>query len=192
MGIFYKGNEDEELEKLSEERGLIQFYSGMGKGKTTAAVGQAVRFAGSGGKVLFTQFLKDGSSSEIPVLKSIPNIEVFSLTEKMKFSSEMTPEEKKIAREKNTAYLKEIIRRVEEGDYGLLVLDEVSQACFVELLDKNVLYDFLEHKPRKLEIAMTGRDPMGRLVELSDYITVIMKMRHPYDKGVPARKGIEF
>lgn len=192
MGIFYKGNDDEELEKLSRERGLIQFYSGMGKGKTTAAIGQAIRFAGSGGKVLFTQFLKDGSSSEIPVLKSIPNIEVFSLTEKMKFSSEMTPEEKEIAREKNNAYLREIIKRVEEGDYGLLVLDEVSQACFVELLDEKILYDFLENKPRKLEIALTGRDPMGRLVELADYITVIMKMRHPYDKGVPARKGIEY
>ncbi len=191
MGIFYSGN-DEELEKTSRKRGLIQFYSGMGKGKTTAAIGQAIRFAGSGGKVLFTQFLKDGSSSEIPVLKSIPDIEVFSLTGKMKFSSEMTPEEKEIAREKNNAYLKEIIKRVEEGDYGLLVLDEVSQACFVELLDAEVLYDFLEHKPEKLEIAMTGRDPMGRLVELSDYITVIMKMRHPYDKGVPAREGIEY
>ena len=84
--------------------GLIHFYTGYGKGKTTAAIGQAVRFAGSGGKVLFTQFMKDGTSSEIAALKAIPNMEVFSMTENLGFTFRMSEEERKAAFEKNMDY----------------------------------------------------------------------------------------
>ncbi len=172
--------------------GLIHFYTGFGKGKTTSAIGQAVRFAGSGGRVLFTQFMKDGTSSEIAALKMIPNMEVFSMTEKLGFTFRMSEEERQEAFEKNMAYLREIRKRIEKGDYGMLVLDEAAEAVRKDVLDDKALYDLLINKPKKLEVVVTGHVGVRSVMETADYITVALKMRHPYDDGVPARKGVEY
>lgn len=171
--------------------GLIHLYEGDGKGKTTAAVGLSVRCAGNGGSVLFTQFLKDGTSGEISVLKKIPQITVFSATEKFGFTFRMTEEEKKAAVAYYTNYLKEIGQLVRKEHYDLLVLDEAVGACSSGMIKEEELLSFLDHRPDGLEVVLTGRNPSAALRERSDYDSEIRKEKHPFDRGITGRDGIE-
>lgn len=172
--------------------GCIHIYTGDGKGKTTAAVGLAVRFAGNGGRVLFSQFLKDGSSSEIRVLKQIPGITVSSFTENLGFSFRMSEEEKQHARDCWSDYLNQVLTEAIEQKAGLLVLDEILAAYRLEFVDRERLLTFLRERPENLEVVLTGRDPAPELAELADYISDIRNVRHPFDDGIAARAGIEY
>ena len=145
--------------------GLIHVYEGDGKGKTTAAVGLAVRCAGSGRKVLFSQFLKSDTSNELKVLRNIANIEVYTKKIKVGFTFNMTDEEK--------------------------VIDEIIDAYNLNMVEHDVLTDFLESRPKNLEVVMTGRNPKDEIAELADYLTHFEKVKHPFDKGIRARVGIE-
>ena len=120
-------------------KGLVHLYEGDGKGKTTAAVGLSVRFAGHGKKVLFTQFLKDGSSGEISVLEKVDGITVFSFKQKFGFTFCMTEEEKKEAGKAYSRYFDEIVKKLTEWDFALLVLDEVIDACNSGILPEEIL-----------------------------------------------------
>ena len=180
------------MSRRNEKKGYIHIYFGDGKGKTTEAVGLSVRFAGSGGKVLFTQFLKDGSSSELGMLKLLTGIRVFSFTERLGFSFHMNEQQKKEAAVKYTAYLRQIIEMVSGGEYGMLVMDEAVGAYGLNFIDHEMLLDFLKNRPQFLEVVLTGRNPAPELVELADYMSEICKRRHPFDQGVPARRGVEF
>lgn len=171
--------------------GLIHLYEGDGKGKTTAAVGLCIRCAGNGGRVLFTQFLKDGTSGEVSVLKSIAQITVLSATRKFGFTFRMTEAEKKEAAVYYTGYLKEIEAEVQKAHYDLLVLDEVIGACNSKMIKEEALLDFLRRKPEDLEVVLTGRNPSGAIREQCDYDSEIQKKKHPFDRGVGARDGIE-
>lgn len=171
--------------------GLIHIYWGEGKGKTSAALGLALRAAGAGIKVLFVQFLKDGSSSEIALLERL-GIETACCPDIQKFVFQMTEEERLQAGEEYSRLLTAAISRCREADMGLLVLDEVIPACNLGLVSETALADFLRSKPRELEVALTGREPSPALLELADYVTEMKKLRHPYDRGIQARKGIEF
>lgn len=173
-------------------RSCIHIYTGDGKGKTSAAVGLAVRHAGQGGKVLFAQFLKDGSSGEIEVLKKIPGITVFPCTEKFGFSFLMSEEEKKEAIACYTGYLQEVLGKAVFEEYTLLILDEAVAAYNLQFYNTQSLLDFLKSKPETLEVVLTGRNPADELVELADYVSEIQKIKHPFDAGLPARKGIEW
>ena len=172
--------------------GLIHIYTGDGKGKTTAACGLAVRFAGTGKRVLFAQMLKDGSSGEIKVLRQIDGIDVDICKECFGFSFSMTDEVRKKAEETYSAYLAHVLKRAESGAYGLLVLDEILSAYNLNFIDREMLLSFLRQKPDALEVVLTGRDPADELAELADYISEIRKIRHPYDEGILAREGIEY
>lgn len=171
--------------------GLIHCYTGDGKGKTTAAVGLAVRAAGSGMKVLFTQFLKDGSSGEIKVLSAVPGIRCYPCPKHFGFFRDMTDSQKKEAEETYRNYFSEAVQLAADGAYDVLVLDELMAAYDLKLLDRERVLSFLKTKPEKLEIIMTGRNMPDELASLCDYITECRKIRHPYDRGIPARKGIE-
>lgn len=173
------------------ETGLIHIYEGDGKGKTTAAIGLAVRVAGAGGNVLFTQFLKDGTSSEISVLNKIKGMEVYSCTEKLGFVFRMNKEEKAAAAKVYDRYFEEIKKRLLKLDYHLLVLDEVLDACSTGILQEQKLYTFLMAKQPHLEVVMTGHSCTERLEQLADYYSKITKVHHPYDRGIKARMGIE-
>ena len=174
------------------ETGLIHIYCGEGKGKTTAAVGLAVRHAGFGGKVVLAQFLKDGTSSECRALSKLENVTMLAANPCGKFSFQMTEEEKQ---ECGAA-----IRRTFAAATGfavregatLLVLDEVCAAVSGGFLSEEELIAFLDGKPDDLEVVLTGRNPSEGLQARADYITEMVKRRHPFDKGVGARKGIEF
>ncbi len=171
--------------------GLIHIYTGDGKGKTTAAVGLSVRFAGHGGRVCFGQFLKDGSSGEIAVLRMIPGISVCSNEESFGFSFAMDDETKERARKSYSDYLELLLAKAADPSCGLLILDEVISAYNLHFIDRDRLLGFLRNKPEELEVVLTGRDPAKELVELADYVSEIRKIKHPYDRRIPAREGIE-
>ena len=170
--------------------GLIHIYCGDGKGKTTAALGLALRAAGSGKSVLLLQFFKDGKSSEFAALSHVPGIEVVPQTRAFGFSWTLSAEEKKAAGEYYSGLLEDAFRRAAE--YGLLVLDEAMSACATGMIDETRLLELLREKPEGLEIVLTGRNPSKNLVDASDYVTEMKKIRHPYERGIAARKGIEY
>lgn len=171
--------------------GLIHIYTGTGKGKTTAAAGLSVRFAGSGGRVLFTQFLKNDNSSEVAVLRQIRNIVFLPSDACFGFTRSMTPEIKENARNHYNNYFTKIIGKASSGNYGLLVLDEIIAADNAGLIEHGRLIDFLENRPYNLEVVLTGRSPSQDLQDIADYISDIVKVKHPFDKGISARMGIE-
>ena len=171
--------------------GLIHLYCGDGKGKTTASVGLSVRCAGAGGRVIFTQFFKDGTSSELRVLETIPGVRVLVCPRKYGFFKRMNEEQRAAAREDFTALLRSALSAAREGA-ELLVLDEAVSACNHGVIPEAELLDFLRHRPEGLEVAVTGRNPSEALMARADYITEMVKRRHPFDRGVAARKGVEF
>jgi cob(I)alamin adenosyltransferase len=171
--------------------GLIHIYEGDGKGKTTTAIGLSIRCAGSGGRVLFSQFLKDDSSSEKNILMKLENIEYRAVPENFGFVFQMTPEAKQRAKEAYNGLLISVIEAVSQGDYRMLILDEIIDAYHTDLIDQPLLLDFLKDKPEQLEVIMTGRDADELLLEQAHYVSDIRKVKHPYDCGIPARIGIE-
>lgn len=171
--------------------GLIHIYCGDGKGKTTCSVGLTVRAIGFGLKVLFMQFLKDGSSNELKVLRTLDNLEIVGTKPIKKFTFQMTEEEKQITRDENKEQFKAVEERVRSEDFDMLVVDECLGSIEAGVLDENVILDFLKTKPEHLEVVLTGRVPSEEMMEIADYVSRIEKVKHPYDKGIPARKGIE-
>lgn len=170
--------------------GKIHLYCGDGTGKTTAAVGLAVRAAGAGNRVLVTQFFKDGSSSEIPVLTGIENIQVIHRNTVRGFYSRMTEEERAVAARDYTEHFQKICKMARNVD--VLILDEMVSACNHAVVPEDEVIHFLEGSPENLEVILTGRNPSHRLLELADYVTRMEKVKHPFDQGLSARKGIEY
>lgn len=178
-------------DKIRTGTGLIHLYSGDGKGKTTTGMGLCVRAAGYGYKVLIYQFMKNNSTSERSAMKRIPGITFIDGLEHEKFSFLLTPEEKEERREFYNQQLRKVTQTACEEDYDVLFLDEAVYAVGAGLLDEDLLVDFLESKPDKLEVILTGQKPGQRLCEICDYHSEIRKVKHPFDHEQPARKGIE-
>ena len=172
------------------DTGRIHIYFGDGKGKTTAAVGQAVRAAGYGFRVLFFQFLKDTFSNERKILEQISNITCLPGREQVKFVSRMNGDEKAELLHYNNKALDEIVKFC--SPFDLLVMDEALCAVGLKVLSEEKLISFLKHKPRGLEIVLTGHQASDRMKEIADYATEMHKIKHPYDLGKLAREGIEF
>ena len=170
--------------------GLIHIYCGDGKGKTTAAMGLAIRAAGSGRRVLILQFLKDGRSSEFASIAHVPNIEVVPQTKRFGFTWTLSEEEKAQARDYCSALLEDAFARA--GDFDLLVLDEAVGACASGMIGEVRLLALLEARPAELEVVLTGRGPSQALLDAAGYVTEMVKRKHPFDQGTPAREGIEF
>ena len=174
------------------DTGLIHMYFGDGKGKTTAAIGLAVRAAGCGKQVVFAQFLKGRQTGEITLLKNI-GIKVIRSEKDMGFCFNMTDGQIETWRTEQSRLLDEIRGAVSGSEaVGLLVLDEALNAIDRELLDEEALKEFVLRKPEGLEIVLTGRPAPGWLMERADYVTEMKKHRHPFDKGIKARKSIEY
>ena len=174
------------------EYGLIHIYCGDGKGKTTAATGLAVRAAGRGKRVVIARFLKTDDSGEVPVLKQIPGITVIPCTKTFGFYFRMTEEQKKEAAVYYSGLLEQAWQTAKEQKAGLLVLDEIMAVMKYEIISVDEMLEFLKNISEEVEVVLTGRNPAPRLVEAADYVSEIRKIKHPYDKGVTARKGIEF
>ncbi|MBR2716414.1 MAG: cob(I)yrinic acid a,c-diamide adenosyltransferase [Oscillospiraceae bacterium] len=170
--------------------GLIHIYCGNGKGKTTAAAGLALRAAGAGKRVLFAQFLKDGSSSEISVLRQLDGVTVRHCDTARGWFRTLSGREQDRARRDYNAFLEELI--AEAGRFDLLVLDEAAAACRYGAVEERSLLTFLREKPEALEVVLTGREPPESLLSAADYVTEMRKIKHPFDRGIPAREGVEF
>lgn len=170
---------------------MIQVYSGDGKGKTSAAIGAAVRMAGSGGKVIFTQFLKSGDSSEIQILNHIDKIAVLLPEPVSKFVFQMNAEEKEEARKKVLQHFNriQILAGTEKCD--MLVLDEILTACELNMLDTEEVLSFLKKCGENMEVILTGHKQFPDILDVADYVSEIRKIKHPFDRGISARKGIE-
>ncbi|MFO7637650.1 MAG: cob(I)yrinic acid a,c-diamide adenosyltransferase [Clostridia bacterium] len=173
------------------ETGLIHIYCGDGKGKTTAAVGLGVRCLGRGGRVLFLQFLKDNRSGEIGVLEKISGFRFLRGKPVIGFSHRFTEEQRLEYAAIHDYNIREAVRICREESIDMLVLDEAVGAYALNLLDRQALLHFLKNKPVALEIVLTGRNPAPELTELADYVSEMKKIKHPYDRGIQARRGIE-
>ena len=171
--------------------GLIHIYCGDGKVKTTAAVGLAVRCAGRGNKVLLVQFLKSRDSGELYSLAKLPDIEVMRGKESKKFTFQMNEEEKHALLIEHNKMFEQVLAKIKNGGYSLLILDEVIGALNAKVFEMPKLIEFLRHKPENLEVVLTGRNPAPELVEIADYVSEMRKVKHPMDKGIMAREGIE-
>lgn len=171
--------------------GLIHIYCGNGKGKTTTGMGLCARAAGFGYKVLIYQFMKDNSTSERAVLNLSENITFLEGLSKEKFSFQMTEQEKAERRAFYEQQFHMVTQKAVSEQYDVLFLDEAIYTIRAGLLSEDLVLDFLKNKPEHLEVILTGQDPSPALVEAADYVSEIQKRKHPFDKGIPARKGIE-
>ena len=169
------------------DKGLVHLYYGEGKGKTTAAMGLALRALGQGMRVVIVQFLKTGTSGELEPLRRL-GATVFSGKPGTKFASKMSENEKS-----ETAVLhEEMLREAMETDCDLLILDELCAARQYGLVDEMLAKKAVLERPEGMEIVVTGRQPEDWMLEAADYITEMRSHRHPYQQGITARKGIEF
>ncbi len=171
---------------------MIHIYSGDGKGKTTAATGIAIRAAGAGMLVCFCQFLKNGTSSEIALLRSIDGIKVSCCEECNKFTFEMNDEERSAVLKRHNEMLSEAKNIIEKASADMIVLDEFFGAYNTGLLDRSCAEYLVLNCPENIELVLTGREPAQIFCEAADYHSEIRSIRHPYENGLPARRGIEY
>ncbi|MEA1887819.1 MAG: cob(I)yrinic acid a,c-diamide adenosyltransferase [Bacteroidota bacterium] len=170
-------------------KGYIHVYTGNGKGKTTAAFGQALRAAGAGKKVFIAQFVKGRQYSETDALsRYLPQVTLKQYGRECFIVKE--PEEKDIqAAHRGLAEVKKIISA---GQYEMVILDEATIALYYKLFTLNELLDILKKKKEGSEIIITGRYAPQELIDMADLVTEMKEVKHYYTKGVKARKGIEY
>ena len=179
-------------ETQERQFGLIHIYCGHGKGKTTAGIGLIVRAAGHGRRVLLVQFLKDGLSGELDSLRMLRDVRILAGQVTANFTFDMNSAEKAATLALHHGFFGQAVDLARQGQIDLLVLDEVIGAINTGTLTQDVVLDFLRTKPDDLEVVLTGRDPSPQLLELADYISDIQCVRHPYQRGITAREGIEY
>lgn len=174
------------------ELGLIHIYCGDGKGKTTASMGLGMRAAGRNMKVLLTQFLKDNTTGELASIEKLgENFEVFKGAPVKKFFKFMTPEEQVATKKEHEERFRAVTKKAIDEKFDLLIMDEIIASVNLELIPLDEVVEFLKNKPKGLEVVLTGRDPNEKLVELADYVSEIKAIKHPYEKGINSRIGIE-
>lgn len=177
---------------MENSNGLIHIICGDGKGKTTAAIGLSIRAAGRGQKVLITRFLKSNDSGELTTLAKIDAITVLPVERYFGFTWQMSEQQKEEACVYYRECFQAAIQKATRENYDLLIFDELISAYNYGFLNHEEVLQFLMTKPKHLEVVMTGREPAKELCDLADYISEVMKRKHPYEQGIPARIGIEY
>ena len=172
------------------KKGYIQIYTGCGKGKTTAALGLALRAAGAGLKTYILQFMKDFPYSESISLKKLSDtIKIKKIgKDDFVFKKEMPSKAEVQIAEKS---LKEAEELMLSGKYDLIILDEVCVAIYFKVLEEKLLLEFIEKKPENIELIITGRYCSEKIIEKADLVTEMKEIKHYYKKGVLSRKGID-
>jgi cob(I)alamin adenosyltransferase len=171
-------------------KGMVQIFTGNGKGKTSAALGTVLRALGHGLKAYIVFFMKGKYPyGEFSTLSKLPNVDVDSfglrcLTDR----ANINPEEIEQAKLAMSAAREAML----SGNYNLVILDEVNVAVNFKLIELDEVVRLIGDKPQNVELILTGRYADARLIELADLVTEMVKIKHPYDKGVKARKGIEY
>ncbi|TET67529.1 MAG: cob(I)yrinic acid a,c-diamide adenosyltransferase [Dehalococcoidia bacterium] len=173
-----------------KNQGLVQVFTGNGKGKTSAALGAVLRAVGHGLKVYIVFFMKGKYPyGEFSTLPKLPNVDVASFGLRCLINpADINPEEIEQAKLALSAARKAML----SGNYDMVVLDEVNVAVYFKLIELDDVVRLIGDKPRNVELILTGRYADAKLIELADLVTEMVKLKHPYDKGVKARKGIEY
>ncbi len=171
---------------------MIHLYYGDGKGKTTAAIGLCVRAHGAGKRVVFLQFMKGNETSELSVLRKLDGLQIVRNTTDFGFYKNMSTKDKEEMRRMHDRNLEKVLSFVREEGYDTVILDEVTYAYQWKLVNRERLGELLALGKEGVELVMTGRNPDKCLLEMADYITEMQCQRHPFSKGIPARKGVEF
>ena len=171
---------------------MIHVYYGDGKGKTTAAMGLARRMLAAGGRVVIVQYLKDGKSGEARMLSGRLGVPVFAGVPTGKFTWEMTNEELAAVRKAHDKNLAAALDEVEASGARLLVLDEVLDALAMGLVDAAAVTRVLKRGTGELEVVLTGRNPSEDIASHADYLTEMVCKKHPFERGVPSREGVEY
>ena len=170
------------------KKGLVQIYTGNGKGKTTAALGLALRAAGAGLKIYIGQFIKSKAYSEIKTLKKIKNIKI----EQYGRGCFIKGKPKKIDIEYAQKGLHEAQKNIMSRKYDMIILDEVIIALKLSMIKTKDILNAIKRKPRSVELVLTGRYCPRGLLKHADLVTEMKELKHPYKKGIKARLGIEY
>jgi cob(I)alamin adenosyltransferase len=167
---------------------LIQVYTGNGKGKTTAALGLAIRAAGAGFNVYIGQFAKGRACSELTVLKRLKNIEVGQFGKRCFIRANPDKEDISLASDGLQLIRKVIL----SGKHRLVILDEINIAIKFKLVTLREVMAILKDAPKNIEIVLTGRYACLEILKVADLVSEIKEKKHYYNRGVKARLGIEF
>ncbi|MDP2914758.1 MAG: cob(I)yrinic acid a,c-diamide adenosyltransferase [Candidatus Aminicenantes bacterium] len=177
-------------EKAREFKGTVQVYTGNGKGKTTAALGLAMRAAGHGFKTYIGQFMKGQRYGELVSIKKLsPWIALEQFGRKGFLHVTENPEEEDVRRAARG--LRRCLKAMLSGAYQIIVLDEINVALHFKLLTENDVLSFLDQKPDGVEIVLTGRYAPVSIIRRADLVTEMKETKHYYRKGLAARAGIE-
>lgn len=173
---------------MNKQKGYIQVYTGDGKGKTTAALGLAIRAAGHGRRTYMGQFMKGRHYGELTALKDHPFITI------AQFGGDCCIRREEVT-DTHVAQAREGLKRVDRamcsGDYDIVVLDEINVAIWFGLLTVAEVLDLLDRRPPDVELVLTGRKAPEQIIARADLVSEIREIKHYYTQGVPARNGIE-
>ena len=172
-----------------QSKGRVIVNTGNGKGKTTAALGTAFRTLGHGGKVCVIQFLKgQGQYGERVMAERTENLDWFICGKGFVFKKENIDEDRTVAQEG----FELAMEKVKSDEYDLIVLDEITYLPLYDFLAVAQVVELIENKPERLSIILTGRDAAQQIIDVADTVTVMEPMKHAYENGIKAQKGIEF
>lgn len=172
------------------KKGLVQIYTGNGKGKSTAAFGLAIRAVGRGMRVKVVQFMKcDKDYGEQIMLRKFGDALSLSCYGSGKWvkKGQASAEDLALAQDALAE-----VRRAFQEDYDVIIMDELNNALYFELLTVDEVLALLHEKPANVEVVMTGRNAPQELIDVADLVTEMREVKHPYQKGINAREGIEF
>lgn len=162
---------------------MLHILCGEGKGKTTSAVGMAIRAAGRGKRVAFVQLLKGIDTGEVNILKRIENIDVIRCDKAKSFDYKNIPD--------ICGIHNKMLEGININDYDMVILDEIAAAYNYAYIDRSIADKFISEFPDTKELVLTGRAPSEKWIEKADYVSEIRKIKHPYDRGIKAREGVE-
>lgn len=173
---------------------MLYIFTGNGKGKTTAALGQAMRAVGEGKKVLMVQFIKgpwkSGEDESAKLL--LPNFKLVKMGRGFVgiMGDTLPREEHEKAAEEALKYAR---KEIESGSWDILILDEVSNAVFLNLISKEKVLEFIDFAEKKLEhLIFTGRDAPPEFIDRADLVAEMKDIKHPYQKGIKGKRGMEY
>ena len=176
----------------STPKGCVHFSYGDGRGKTTSAVGLALRLLAAGRRVHVLSFLKDGRSGEMRLFAGLEGCTVASPQAQLRFSWAQTAEEREACRRAQDEALAAVHAELLAGSYDALILDEAETAVRLGLLDRGALFALIDARPPAVELVITGHGADAELIARADYVTELVCHRHPFTRGLTAREGIEY
>lgn len=185
---MYEEEKEAVLKKYN--KGIVFVYTGNGKGKTTAALGLALRALGHGCKVFVVQFMKGRDYGEVLSAKQfLPNLIIYqSGLDSFVMKDNPSPVDIELARQG----LEVAKKAITSGEFDMVILDEINVALDFKLVPLEEVVELIKTKPPELDLGLTGRYAPPEIIELADLVTEMVEIKHPYHQGAPARKGFEY